>query len=290
VRFRPATRRAGPGVQSVGIILGPYRNLTSLTAGILSLHPHCQVLNHAGPRLLHARQDFLGRYSDRRLDRFCEAALSVSTRGQRGGYGGSIRYSHAFDREDLQRLYDTRFGDQMMKDDVRCLIWKESQFVTNRIRESEPKIGHLLDRAPRLRFLMPVRNPLDCARSNMRTDQAKLIPGVDPDDAASVVDGIVEEIAWFARLASARPDRFLSFFEDVSAPSLCDGLVRVLDIEDDREWRDATDVALDVKGESYEHPPELRDAFRAALARHFDQDDDVARHLAAIVEAGDALR
>ena len=39
-------------LRSVCLALGPYRNLTTLTAGILSLHPQCQVLNHAGVRLL----------------------------------------------------------------------------------------------------------------------------------------------------------------------------------------------------------------------------------------------
>ncbi|MCW5878805.1 MAG: hypothetical protein KIS80_08075, partial [Anaerolineales bacterium] len=39
------------GLESVCLFLGPYRNLTTLTASMLSLHPECQVLNHAGTRV-----------------------------------------------------------------------------------------------------------------------------------------------------------------------------------------------------------------------------------------------
>ena len=59
-------------LRTVGLILGPYRNLTTLTASVLSLHPECQALNHAGPRLLKGRLDFI--QDVRRLDRFCNAA------------------------------------------------------------------------------------------------------------------------------------------------------------------------------------------------------------------------
>ena len=39
-------------VRRTAVLLGPYRNLTTLTASVLALHPQCQVLNHAGGRLL----------------------------------------------------------------------------------------------------------------------------------------------------------------------------------------------------------------------------------------------
>ncbi|MHB8529324.1 MAG: hypothetical protein ACYC8V_07420, partial [Caulobacteraceae bacterium] len=39
------------GVRRTAVILGPYRNLTTLTASVLALHPQCQVLNHASDRI-----------------------------------------------------------------------------------------------------------------------------------------------------------------------------------------------------------------------------------------------
>ena len=47
-------------IESVCLTLGPYRNLTTLTASVLYLHPNCQVLNHAGNRIYGKRKiDFL---------------------------------------------------------------------------------------------------------------------------------------------------------------------------------------------------------------------------------------
>jgi len=38
-------------IESVCITLGPYRNLTTLTASVLFLHPNCKVLNYAARRV-----------------------------------------------------------------------------------------------------------------------------------------------------------------------------------------------------------------------------------------------
>ena len=52
-------------IESVCLTLGPYRNLTTLTASVLFLHPNCQVLNHAGIRIYGNRQiDFLWDYNN----------------------------------------------------------------------------------------------------------------------------------------------------------------------------------------------------------------------------------
>lgn len=80
----------------VGAFLGPYRNLTTLTASVLALHPHVQVLNHAGRRLLKQPElDFITEPST--WNRFCEVALAESRGGTAGLHGGSITHSHAFE-------------------------------------------------------------------------------------------------------------------------------------------------------------------------------------------------
>ncbi|MEM7479491.1 MAG: hypothetical protein AAF483_31280, partial [Planctomycetota bacterium] len=62
--------------QSVCLALGPYRNLTTLTAATLFLHPNCQVLNHAGSRIYgNTEVDFLADYSRERFDRFIQFAI-----------------------------------------------------------------------------------------------------------------------------------------------------------------------------------------------------------------------
>jgi hypothetical protein len=268
-------------LRTVGLILGPYRNLTTLTASVLSLHPECQALNHAGPRLLKGRSDFIK--DVRRLDRFCEAALEASTSGRRHDHGGSIQFSHAFDRKDMQQLYHDRFGDRVIKDDVRVLVWKESGLVTERIREKPERIIGLLEDEPRLRFLMPVRHPFDCAQSNIRTGHSERIPGADPTDAASIVDRIVEMIGWFGGLMETHPDRFFLFFQNDKPELIADGFIRTLELTDDRQWRDALDTVFAVKGKEYQYPPELFDALDVSVDRYLSELPEIARKVSDLV-------
>jgi hypothetical protein len=269
----------------VGLILGPYRNLTTLTASVLSLHPECQVLNHAGGRLVRGRRDFIGNFDPKRLDRFCEAALEASTSGKRGDYGGSIQFSHAFDRDEIRQLYQERYGNQLIKDDVKVLVWKESGDVTERIRAHPDRILQLVDNEPRLRYLMPVRHPLDCAKSNVKTGHAKRISGADPNDVASVLDRIVEVIGWFGALMERYPDRFFMFFQNDDPMSIADGLVRTLELSEDAQWRQALMTAFDIRGEKYEWPPELLDAFDQSVGRHLAEQPDVARKISELVHS-----
>ena len=95
--------------KTVCLTLGPYRNLTTLTAATLFLHPHCQVLNHAGSRIFENQAvNFLADYSRAKFDRFIQFAIQISGGGKRGNFGGSITYSHAFD---TQHKLKTIFAD-----------------------------------------------------------------------------------------------------------------------------------------------------------------------------------
>ena len=278
--------KASARFATVGLILGPYRNLTTLSASILSLHPRCQVLNHAGGRLLRGRRDFLRRFTDGRLDRFCRAALAASAEGRRGDFGGSIVFSHAFDRPELRDAYHARYGDITVKEGATSLVWKESQLVTNRIRTAPTTIDELVTKTERLRFLMPVRNPVDCALSNVRTGHAKRIPGVDPEDVVDVLGAVVEELGWFARLARRYPDRFLLFFQDERPEGVCDGFLSLLELPDDEQWRSAVSQVFDTTGTPYEHPVELLEACDQATRRHLSDLPDVARHVSSLVHVG----
>ena len=82
-------------VRTVCLFLGPYRNLTTLTASILFLHPNCQVLNHAANRIFHDRRtDFFDGYVTRSSTPLC------GTRSTRRGGGAwdDRRVDHAFAR------------------------------------------------------------------------------------------------------------------------------------------------------------------------------------------------
>ena len=86
-------------IRSVCIMLGPYRNLTTLTAGIVFLHPNCQVLNHAALRVLPVKPvNFFQNHSQATFDNFIQYAIYLSQSGRREDWdlGGTLTVSHAF--------------------------------------------------------------------------------------------------------------------------------------------------------------------------------------------------
>jgi hypothetical protein len=284
----PEVLKAASEIRTVGVIVGPYRNLTTLTASILSLHPACVVLNHARSRVLQGRADFIKRQTDESLTHFSAKALSACGSGQRGEYGGSIRFSHAFDRPALAHRYDARFGSQDMTErTATSLIWKESQDVTTRLRSRRVDPGRLLESMPRLRLILPVRHPLDCAHSNVKTGHAWRIPGVDPRDALDVMDGILREFAWFERLSEAHPSQTYIYFQDDAADGVSEGLGRLLDLPDDDQWRDDVSAAYEVSGTKYSYGERAIDAFHRSLERHFAPRSSMAERLRRMVAAAE---
>jgi hypothetical protein len=101
---------------------------------------------------------------------------------------------------------------------VKCLVWKESQKVSNFLRSARVDVRRLLDANPKLRFLLPVRNPIDCAISNLRSGHVQFFEryhGVSKTSSVEeVVAAILEEIATFVELRERSvPDRFFMYFE-----------------------------------------------------------------------------
>ena len=267
-----ASRRIDIGdVRSVCLTLGPYRNLTTLTASVLFLHPDCQVLNHAGSRIFGRKQlDFLSDYSAARLDRFIQYAIRISVKGKRGDHGGSITHSHAFDGQHGMKELFERSGGKMVKPRIRCLFWKESLRTSNLIRRERIDLGAIFEREPRLRFLMPVRHPLDCAVSNKKTGHTQVFDGLSPGaSTAEVAGAILDEFRWFADLAARYPDRFFRFFEHSISREMLVRLAVFLELEPLDAWLDASEAAMKFKP-GYEHEPELIDFYRSAVAERFE--------------------
>ncbi|BAO43141.1 hypothetical protein [Thiolapillus brandeum] len=257
-------------LRTVCLALGPYRNLTTLTASILFLHPHCQVLNHGGARILgDPRLDFL-RCPDRETtDRFLRYAIQVSTKGKRGKTGGSIVHSHAFDeKHKLGRLYKEHFGDQLIKDEIHALFWKESLRTSLHIRNHNIDLQALFDTEPRLRFLLPIRNPLDSATSNLRTGHAKLFGLGAAPDIQQVLDAILDEIQWVMELQDKYPERFFHFLENDFGPEQAKALAKFLNLDANPDWVRVVQEAFDID-KHYRHPQALTSHYASAVQQRF---------------------
>jgi hypothetical protein len=277
---------ATDSVRSVCLLLGPYRNLTTLTASTLFLHPNCQVLNHAATRIFgDERIDFLAEYSDERFDAFLRYAIYISQSGKRGQYGGSITYSHAFDDEHAMKdLHAQRAGGSLLKPDIQSLVWKESLRTSNHIRDLKVDLDAIFAKNQKLRFLIPIRCPIDCAISNIKTGHTKLFAlGKGEPTVPRVVSAIVAEFAWIENLRKKNPDRFFLFFEHEMGDRVLKELAAFLKLDPNPEWEQAAATAFQSK-KRYEHSPELVASYTADVTRHFADDPATAAQFMRFVQ------
>lgn len=247
-------------LETLCVMLGPYRNLTTLTSSLLALHPHCQVLNHAGERVFgNEKINFLQNYSSQKFDAFCDFAVSASKEGRRGRFGGSIVLSHAFDAPELNKAYQKRFGDQLVKPVIRCLVWKESQRVTNLLLKDPAGLEKLLNENKKIKFLLPVRHPLDCAESNFKTKKAQLLVNDTVLDKSTFISILFKEYEWFMTWREIFKDRFFYFTESGLTPEKIKELSAFLNLGQDNEW-EKTILPLFKINKSYTHTIEELEA------------------------------
>ena len=256
--------------KSVCLALGPYRNLTTLTAATLFLHPNCQVLNHAGDRIFGNKHvDFLSNYSKERLNHFIQFAIKISGKGLRGHVGGSITYSHAFDSKHEMKNEFTKTGLELKKNKIKCLFWKESLLTSNLIREKNVDIGGIFEKDDRLRFIMPIRNPLDCAISNLKTGQVDQFRALNKDSSVfEVIQEILDEIHWFASQKKNFPNRFFYYFEHSISREMLANLATFLKLYPNEVWLSKAMTVMIGKS-NYEHDNALLSFYRETINDKF---------------------
>lgn len=228
-------------IKSVGILLGPYGNLSTLTASVMSLHPACQVLNHAGQRIFNNKKiNFLENYSEKKFHNFLKFAVYASLYGKRGDYGGGIFYSHAFDHGILKNKYYERFSSDL-KTPINCIFWKESLKVSNQIKIHG--IDNILRNNIKIKFILPVRNPLNCAQSNLRTGQYKNFN--EPiNNIVDCIKAIFKEFLFFLKMKEKHPDYFFYFFENNFIEKLSD-IADFLNLEKEKKWlADSSEIII----------------------------------------------
>jgi hypothetical protein len=257
-------------VKTVCLALGPYRNLTTLTASVLFLHPHCQVLNHGGRRIFgDKRLDFIGEYSRKRFENFVRYAIHISKKGRRGDHGGSITLSHAFDdKHSMKEIFD---GTQLSrtKRNITTLFWKESLKTTNHIRQSKCNLTQLFAENKQVRFLLPIRNPLDCAVSNIKTGHVNRFQSVDRGSSVEeVVEAILEELLWFKKLEMENHERFFYYFEHECNRATLKKMADFLELEASEEWLMNSMEAFNVKSQ-YNHSRRVMSCFKDSVERKF---------------------
>jgi len=262
-------------IKTVCLTLGPYRNLTTLTASVLFLHPNCQVLNHAGDRIFNNSDvNFLSAYSKERFNNFIRYATKISGGGKRGDYGGSVTLAHAFDSHYILGELFKKTGQHLIKKQIDCLFWKESLKTSNFIKEYRVDLGYIFNNEERLRFLMPIRNPMDCAKSNLRTGHANRFISITKSTTANeVLLAVLNEIHWFAKNKELFPDRFFYYFEHSISRDMLKELADFLKLDKNEEWLNNAEIAL-VSKSKYEHDKDFIEFYKENVKEIFHEMPD----------------
>ncbi len=255
---------AAKNIRHIVVPLGPYRNLTTQTAAIFALHPNAIVLNHAGRRIFPRRSlNWVRKPEPQRLDQFIRAAVRLCQGGQRGDYGGSILLSHAFQNVEVRAAYQRRFQDKIIKNSVSVLYWKESMRVTNCLINGQ-NIRDVLVYLPNVLFLVPVRNPIDCAKSNVRTAKWQHI--TDERRFEKVLDRIIELYAWIWSVRADYENRFLFLWEHETSEEKLRSLARFAHLSHDPVWISDVTTALGVR-KRWQTNEEIKEFERCVLGR-----------------------
>jgi hypothetical protein len=264
-------------LDTVCLFLGPNRNLTTLTASILSLHPNCQVMSHGGERVLPMDNlNFLNNYTNEKFIEFCHFALTMSQTHGKGGFGGSITITHAFrHNRRIRRAFQRRFGRSLIKRPVKSLIWKEAQRVDNYIEQTNADLTIILSKNDKLRFIMPVRNPIQVARSLMHNEGFKK---KYYDDAASIypiLDNILLKMKRTIELHRRFPDRFFIFFENEINIELLTEIAKFLRIPVDSKWLLDASQCFELNSKKYFFPDSIHEYFEERTKTLFEKNPSI---------------
>lgn len=269
--LRPGEFAAADRITTVVLPLGPYRNLTTMTAALFALHPNAVVLNHAAYRVFGTRFDPFDAPDPVRWRSFKALALRLLQHGRKSSYGGNVLLSHAFRDTALRPLYAERFADVLLKPGATSLFWKDSMRFQNRFVAGRPDLGTFLVANAEAVFLFPVRDPMDCARSNIATGRWRHL--VPPQDRsfAPVLTRILESLRWFRARERARPDRFWSFTERELGPGFFERFATFARLGPDPVWLADAPRAVQIAPRS-EHSPQNRDLYAGLVADIFADD------------------
>ena len=140
----------------------------------------------------------------------------------------------------------------------------------------QPLPGALLEAEPRLSFLMPVRNPLDCAESHVRTGGGPQFRGALSFE--SVLESVLADFHWFRRMQADYPEHFFHFFEYGFDRDLLIRLAGFLQLEPEESWIEHALAAYDVSSD-YRHGDERYAYFSDRVEARFADDPEFAAAL-----------
>jgi hypothetical protein len=128
-----------------------------------------------------------------------------------------------------------------VKPRIVSIVWKADLPGAQALRRRDDLRSMFAADGGRLRFLFPKRNPIECAKSNLRTGHWQRFENVERT-LESVLARVLDEHAWFTAVAARFPDRCQTFRQSAFAnPMEWRKLATFLGLSADAPWE--ADVA-----------------------------------------------
>lgn len=273
------------GLELVCFFSGPYRNLTSLTAAMAVLHPNCQVLNHAQSRIFPYNEvNFFKNYSHERFNSFVKYAIWLSLSGFRGRLGGSILLSHAFDKSLVKSKYEERFDDNLLKDNIKCLLWKEGLHLKNHLLKYNVTELDLIQKNDKIRFILPIRNPLDCTFSNQKTGMSNIFNNINKDSTFhEILKSILDEFLSFFQNQKELNSNFFHFYQHTFNEDTLKQFCVYMNLPFDQKWSLDVLEIYNIKS-SYNHSKQDIAFYKKYVKHNFKDFPDEMKNLLKFVE------
>jgi len=236
-------------IKHIVLPLGPYRNLTTLIGAVISLHPQGLALNHAAARILPDEEiNFLGSCTREAQRRFLEVAVPLLQEGVRGKHGGSILKSHAFDDPVMREAYKQRYGNRVLKETPPlALYWKDSNRVYNYLLAKRDGIPSVVRAFDNVKFVLPIRNPIHCAKSNLASDHWTHVVGDATPTFGCVLAKILSMIRDIATNPSLSPDRLLVIWEWELPRAALSAISDFLELQRDPWWMNTAGTCVKIR-------------------------------------------
>lgn len=180
---------------------------------MLGMYPSTIVLNHITPKLETDMQSILdGELSQEALFQRLLKAVGKEDK--------ILEESHAL--RDAGPAFSTVFQKWTERSQQPThIIWKDSGRLTTAFREKPDRIVQFIKKYPSVRFLLPLRNPVDVIRSNMeKTDYLKAYNF--EGGYLKFVEWYLDLVEWFMTHQEQDPVHFHHLFEptDKTLPRL----------------------------------------------------------------------
>lgn len=214
-----------------------------------------------------------------------QTAVRLSQGGTRGGYGGDVRLSHVFDSNSLKQIYFENFGDRVLAENknITTLLWKDSMRITNYMLKSGINPGEIANKVPGIKFLVPIRNPIDCAVSNIKTGHDRhLIPQNDINEE-TVIYRILDLLRWFDDQSRIAPDSFFFFTEREMNNETAKKMCQFIGIEYRNYWGNSILDNLNIRS-GYSHNRMVKASYKEMIKNIFSVKNPIREKLLELEE------